>query len=57
MLRRDGTRLRLPAPVKSLETLGAGWLAIYTESEVYAVRTERGREALFVIPDPAEVTP
>lgn len=57
VLRRDGIRLRLSAPVKSVEALGAGWLALYTESEVYAVRTERGREALFVLPDPAEVTP
>lgn len=51
LIRRTGVRLRAPAGVSDIEVMGKGWLLLRTPSRLYAVRTDAGREDIFVLPE------
>lgn len=51
VIRRTGVRLRAPAGVSDVETLGKGWLLLRSPSRLYAVRTDAGREEIYALPE------
>lgn len=53
ILVRTGVRLRLAEPIEGIEQMGAGWMAVRTVSDLYAIRTEPDREAVYRLPEAA----
>jgi hypothetical protein len=51
--RADGSELRFPAAgVRELFAMGDGWVEARSRSAMFALRTEAGREQVFLLPEP-----
>lgn len=56
VLRRNHIRLRVSGPVEAVEKISSDWLAVYTDTGILAIRTEDGRESVYLLPE-REVEP
>jgi hypothetical protein len=54
--RADGSEQRYSAPgVRDLFAIGEGWAEARADVAIFALRTDMGRERLYVLPEPQAV--